>query len=114
MAPRTDERLERFRREYLPLLIAQFSPALVLAFGSRAKGEALAHSDLDLLIVSDAFRDVRWLDRPGRVIDGLSLPFGVDLFCYTQEEYATKRQELGVVRTASEEGILLLGEPIGA
>jgi hypothetical protein len=114
MAPRKDKRLEQFEQEYLPKLIAQFSPTMVLAFGSRARGEALAHSDLDLLIVSDAFKDVRWLDRPGRVIEGLGLSFGVDLLCYTQEEYAKKRAELGVVRTASEEGIILLGEPIGA
>lgn len=112
MAPRADERVERFRREYLPLLIAQFNPALVLVFGSRARGEALAHSDLDLLIVSEAFQAVRWLDRPGRVIEGLGLPFGVDLLCYTPKEYATKRQELGVVRTASEEGLILLGEVV--
>ena len=114
MAPRTDERLERFRREFLPTLIARFHPTLVLAFGSRARGEGLAHSDLDVLIVSEAFRTVRWLDRPGRVIDALGLSFGVDLLCYTPEEYAAKREELGVVRTASEEGTILLSEPVSS
>jgi hypothetical protein len=50
---------------------------------------------LDLLIVSDAFRDM-----------------GVDMLCYTEEEYDRKRQELDIVRTASEEGIILLGNPV--
>ncbi|MBI5854849.1 MAG: nucleotidyltransferase domain-containing protein [Nitrospirae bacterium] len=110
MAPHTDERIDLFRREYLPILVAGFKPALVMAFGSRARGEALAHSDLDLLIVSASFQGVKWLDRPVRVIEALGLDFGVDVLCYTPEEFAQKREELGIVRTATEEGMILLGE----
>jgi hypothetical protein len=110
MAPDTDGRLDRFRREFLPTLIERFKPTLVVAFGSRARGEALSHSDLDLLIVSPAFCGVKWLDRPVRVIEALGLAFGVDLLCYTPAEFANKREELGIVRTATEEGIVLLGE----
>lgn len=109
MATITDTRLERFRSEFLPRLVARFTPTLVLAFGSRARGEGLAHSDLDLLIVSDAFRDVPWLARPVLVHEALDLPFGVDLLCYTPEEYERKRRELGIVRTATEEGLVLAG-----
>jgi len=112
MATGTDERLEEFRVKFLPKLVDAFHPRLVLAFGSRARREALKHSDLDLLIVSDAFRDIRWLDRPVRVIEELGLSMGVDMLCYTEEEYDRKRQELGIVRTASEEGILLIGKPV--
>jgi len=112
MAATTDKRLEEFRTRFLPQLVEKFRPRLVLAFGSRARGEALTHSDLDLLIVSDAFRDIRWLDRPVRVIEELGLSMGVDMLCYTEEEYGRKRQELGIVRTASEEGILLIGNPV--
>lgn len=111
MATRTDNRLEEFRARFLPKLVEAFHPALVIAFGSRARGEALAHSDLDLIIVSGAFSGLRWLDRPVRVIEELGLSMGVDLLCYTEEEYERKRQELGIVRTASEAGILLVGDP---
>lgn len=34
--------------------------------------------------------------------------FGVEPLCYTPGAYARKRQELGIVRTASEEGVALL------
>jgi hypothetical protein len=108
MASRTDQRLERFQTEFLPRLIESFRPTLVVAFGSRARGEGLRHSDLDLLIVSEAFSNVRWLDRPVRVQNALDLNFGVDLLCYTPKEYERKRQELGIVRTATEEGVVLL------
>ena len=108
MVTRTDERIERFRTEFLPKLTAVFHPTLVLAFGSRARGESLSHSDLDLLIVSDAFEGVRWLDRPVKVIELIGISFGVDVLCYTPQEYARKREEFGVVRTATEEGVALL------
>ena len=110
MATKTDERLARFCSEFLPKLVATFHPTVVVAFGSRVRGEGLTHSDLDLVIVSDSFRTIQWLDRPACVIEALGLDFGVDLLCYTPEEYARKRQELGIVRTACEEGIILIGE----
>ncbi|MFQ5891105.1 MAG: nucleotidyltransferase domain-containing protein [Gemmatimonadota bacterium] len=108
MAQAGDERVGRFRREALPALLELYRPSKVLVFGSRARGEALKHSDLDLVIVSDAFRDVAWLDRAVRVIEDCDVRFGVELLCYTPEEYEQKREELGIVRTASREGIDLL------
>ena len=102
-----DEKVARFRREVLPALVAQFRPSKVLVFGSRARGDALKDSDLDVLIVAQAFRPIRWLDRAFRVHMDCDIRFGVELLCYTPEEYARKREELGIVRTASEEGVEL-------
>lgn len=62
-AERPDETIERFRRELLPTLIEECEPQRVLVFGSRARGDALKHSDLDVLVVSEVFRDVPWLER---------------------------------------------------
>lgn len=103
-----DERVERFRREVLPRIVERYAPARVLLFGSRARGDQLKDSDLDILIVSDAFRRVRWIDRPVRVMEECDVRFGVELLCYTPEEYTRKREEFGIVRTASEEGVDLL------
>jgi predicted nucleotidyltransferase len=108
VAQAVDERVERFRRDYLPRLVEKFRPTKVLVFGSRARGDALKHSDLDLLIVADAFASVRWLDRSVRVLDEVPLPFGAELLCYTPEEYARKVEEFGIVRTATAEGLELL------
>ena len=104
-----DEKVARFRREVLPMLVRHYQPERVILFGSRARGDALKDSDLDVLIVSDAFRDIRWLDRPVQVYGKCDIRFGVELLCYTSDEYARKRQELGIVRTATEEGFLLVG-----
>jgi predicted nucleotidyltransferase len=80
---------------------------LVLVFGSRARGEALAESDLDLLVVSDRFAGVGFLDRAWRLLADLDLPFGADILCYTPAEFARKRREHGIVSRAVEEGVTL-------
>ncbi len=108
MAEAVDERVARFRDEVLPRLVEKFQPSKVLVFGSRARGDALKDSDLDLLIVADAFEGIRWLDRPVRVFEDCDIRLGVELLCYTPEEYDRKRRELGIVRTATEEGVELL------
>ena len=108
MAQVVDEKVERFRREALPALVAAFRPTRVLVFGSRARGDALKDSDLDVLVVSDAFAGVRWLDRPVRVAEACQLRIGVELLCYTTSEFDRKREELGTVRTAALEGVDLL------
>lgn len=107
----TDEPVARFRREVLPALVAKFRPSTVLVFGSRARGDALTHSDLDVLIVSSAFEGVRWLDRAVRVYGACDVHLDVELLCYTPEEYARKVGELGIVRTATEEGVAIVGRP---
>ncbi len=103
-----DEKVARFRREVLPALVATYQPSKVLVFGSRARGDALKDSDLDVLIVAEAFRPIRWLDRAFRVHMDCDIRLGVELLCYTPEEYARKREELGIVRTATAEGLDLL------
>ena len=63
MAQALDERVEAFRREVLPRLVEQFRPRKVLVFGSRARGDVLRDSDLNLLVVTEAFAAVQWLQR---------------------------------------------------
>jgi predicted nucleotidyltransferase len=103
-----DEKVARFRSEVLPRLVARYQPIRVLVFGSRARGEALKDSDLDVLIVAEAFGGIRWLDRPVRVAEDCDIRFGVELLCYTPDEYQRKLGELGIVRTATDEGRELL------
>ncbi len=111
LAVDTDEKVARFRREVLPRLVEKFRPSRVLVFGSRARGDALKHSDLDVLIVAEGFAGIRWLDRAFRVYQDCDIRVGVELLCYTPEEYARKVEELGIVRTATVEGVDLLGGP---
>ncbi len=107
MGTRQDPKIAMFRRKYLPRLRRKFAPLKVLAFGSRTRGEALEDSDLDLILVSPKFALVRFLDRPVKVLEALDYPGGLELLCYTPEEFEEKREELGIVRVAVQEGIEL-------
>jgi predicted nucleotidyltransferase len=51
----TDTWLERFKREVLPKLIAELKPEKILLFGYRIKGTADENSDIDVIVVSNAF-----------------------------------------------------------
>ena len=110
MASKSDKRIEAFRASYLPKLIDSYRPARVLVFGSRAQGNPLKESDLDLLVVSKSFEGVPFTQRAHRILWTLRVPFPIEVLCYTPEEYERKRKEMGVVRVASEEGIDLLGD----
>lgn len=102
-----DPLVRRFAARYLPKLRRRYRPSLVLVFGSRARGEALVESDLDLIVVSDRFCGVPFLERISTLLTELDIPFAVDLLCYTSEEFARKRRELGIVSLAVEKGIPL-------
>ncbi|HEV8131984.1 MAG TPA: nucleotidyltransferase domain-containing protein [Acidobacteriota bacterium] len=102
-----DPIVRRFVTDYLPRLRHNYQPQLVLVFGSRSRGEALAESDLDLIIVSHRFRGVSFLERASRLITDLNLSLPADILCYTPEEFARKRRELGTVSLALSEGIRL-------
>lgn len=97
--------VEGFQERYLSLLVERFEPMLVLAFGSRARGDHLRGSDLDLVVVSDAFEDVPFPNRASEVMEALGMIEAVDLLCYTPEEFERKRGQIGIVRIADREGI---------
>jgi len=41
----------------------RFGPAVIILFGSRARGEELKHSDYDLIVVSRKFEGMPFLER---------------------------------------------------
>lgn len=76
-----------------------------MLFGSRATGAARADSDVDLLVVSPAFRDLSYLKRARLVRQEWDLPYPVDVLCYTPEEFATLREQTSIVKVALDEGV---------
>jgi predicted nucleotidyltransferase len=84
-----------------------------ILFGSYARGEAEEESDLDLILVSESFRGLNYLERINqlldlewKLIDALDKPF--DLLFYSPEEW--EREDLPIIRIAKEEGIEIYSE----
>jgi predicted nucleotidyltransferase len=107
VAQTEDRKLAEFVRDHLPTLRGRLAPLRVIAFGSRVRGDALSTSDLDLILVSPWFASVPFLRRAATVLELLDYPGGLEMLCYTPEEFDERRQELGIVRVALEEGITL-------
>lgn len=90
----------RFRSEALPRIVAALKPRRVLVFGSRATGTAKPDSDLDVIIVADAFKDMPFVRRMAHVLGIVRFPKHVDYLCYTPEEFRRIRNESSVVNYA--------------
>lgn len=78
--------------------------ALIL-FGSQATGQAGPESDVDVLVVSPAFRGKTHIGRASETWRCWELPHAVDFLCYTPEEFETLRGQVSIVREALEGGV---------
>ena len=82
-------------------------PERIILFGSYARGDANADSDLDLLVVVPGVRyPRRESTRIRRALRGLMVP--IDVIVATPEQVERYRDSIGLVyRAALQEGIVL-------
>ena len=99
--------LDPFVYEFADALKRHFSAEKVILFGSRARGDWLKESDYDFVVVSRQFSDVPFIRRPVPLYEHWHAWPGVELLCYTPEEFERKRRQISIVREAVREGIEL-------
>ncbi len=100
-----DRWVERFIKEALPKILSEVSPLLVIIFGSRVKGGAREDSDIDVIVVSDYFKDIPFIKRMPMLLRLVYFEKHIDFLCYTEEEFNRIKDESVIVRTALREGI---------
>ena len=98
-----DTWVERYRKEVLPKLTRTLEPSSILLFGSRAAGTAHPESDLDVIIVAEAFAGIPFVRRMAYVLGLVRFPKHVDYLCYTREEFARIKESSSVVQDALQE-----------
>jgi predicted nucleotidyltransferase len=81
----------------------------VIVFGSRARGDHLADSDVDLIMVSRDFEGVSFYERMDKLILLWESPLDLDVLCYTPEEFRMKQEEICIVKQAVQEGVVIAG-----
>ena len=85
----------------------KYSPAKIVLFGSRARGDHLLRSDFDIIIVSKKFSLVPFMERIPPLYAYWKAEQDLEIICYTPEEFFRKSKEHGIVRRAIQEGVEL-------
>jgi predicted nucleotidyltransferase len=91
--------------QFIRRLKKRVAPSRVLLFGSRARGSHLRTSDIDLLIVSDAFEGMDWRIRLHLVVGLWDGDVALEPLCYTESEFAKRSKEISIVREAARTGV---------
>lgn len=101
---RTSDGLIRELRAFRRKVSRHYPIERMVLFGSRARGEGHRDSDVDLIVVSDAFRRKNPIDRAYLMRREWDLDYAVDFLCYTPEEFRVYSRAPGFVRQALREG----------
>ncbi len=92
-------------------LAKRFRIERMILFGSRARGEHLKGSDVDLVVVSPDFAGIPFLKRIREIVARWESDVDLEVLPYTPEEFARKRREIGIVAIAAAEGIEIQSPP---
>jgi len=79
----------------------------LILFGSRARGTAKENSDIDLIIVSKDFENQKSFRRPAKFYVDWDYDYDTDIICLTPNELEIKKKQIGIIKTAVKEGILI-------
>lgn len=99
-------KLETQVKRFLQKVNEKYRLSSVIMFGSRVRNDYLEKSDIDLLLVSDDFEDIKFFERPSCIYEYWDWKSGIPLevICYTENEFKRKKRQMGFVRTAVETG----------
>lgn len=95
------EKLQELKKK----IISEYDLKKMILFGSRARGDHFKTSDVDILIISDKFKDIFFTDRMCQILEYWNLSVDLEPICYTTEEFEKKKKQIGLVRQAVKEGI---------
>lgn len=100
---------------YRDKIQALYEPEAVWLFGSRASGKGTKDSDIDLIVVSDHFSQVRRLRRRSTFLRETGLASAYDLpvvdpLCYTPDEFLAGLHQPTIVAEAVASGVKLFGQ----
>ncbi len=98
-----DAALKRLKKD----LSKSITVEKALLFGSRARGDWLYTSDVDMMLVSPDFEGRKPQDRAAEVLAHWDEGVDLEVLCYTPKELERMSGRMGIVRQALKEGIAL-------
>ena len=79
----------------------EYGDVQVYLYGSFARGDWLEDSDVDVIVVSEAFRGMRLSERIGLVRNLAPSNIAFEILAYTPEEFRDRLRHSIVLRDAS-------------
>jgi uncharacterized protein len=101
----TDRNVKGWIDRFVAVITDKYAPEKILLFGSRARGDHLVDSDVDVLIVSKKFEGTNWLKRIRDVSIYWEGLVTLEPICYTPAEFEEKKKMIGIVNEAVREGV---------
>lgn len=109
----TDPIAQYFLDRYVDKIRQDYQPCELWLWGSRVYGQPKEDSDLDCVIVSSKFSDVRKIRRSyefqksiGKIADRRG--FALNSFCFTPEEFQQKKTDPWMMRDLFEKGLRVI------
>ncbi len=103
MDRRPDKQTVMLLEVHLRKIKAAFTPEKIILFGSRARGDHLKDSDIDLLVVSKKFEGMPWRERIISVFGDWREKQMLEPICFTPEEFEERKKQIGIVAQAVKE-----------
>lgn len=108
-----DKKVSYFLNKYLAKIKSTYAPDEMWLWGSRAYGNPSEYSDIDLIVVSKKFSDIKFTKRMYKFIESIGLLKDrnaevVDVLCYTPDEFARKKEQISIVNEAIKKGIRII------
>jgi hypothetical protein len=95
-----EEMLDEYREELEKSITVQ----KIILYGSRARGDALKSSDIDLIVVSDDFKDMDFVKRLEFLELSWKYPIPLEALGYTTEEFEEMSRQICIVAEANRYG----------
>jgi len=102
-----DKIILNFKKNVLPHIIKEYNPKEVIIFGSRIKGTSTINSDLDIIIVSQSFQDIPFIERMPLLLKKFDFSRHIDYICYTPGEFEKIKETSSLIMDALEYGEII-------
>lgn len=100
-----DKVLQEFINKKLDILKKKLKPEGIIFFGSRASGKASEESDIDIIIISEMFADIKFVKRAAYILKLLHYPRHIDAICYTPSEFERMKNMSIILKDALNSGL---------
>ena len=95
-------------KRFAKVLKKQMNVTRLILFGSRAREDNFVTSDFDFVLVSDGFSGIPFIRRASPLYKLWRSSRGLEVLCYTPEEWSRLKDKRGILLNAQDEGVSLL------